>query len=279
MTLIEAIDTSELENGPEIIALRGDEKEGNEFRLGTREYKDHAHKRGQLFCIESGFVQVDTQEASWLLPSLRAGWIPPNTDHQIRVNDVTSGYTLFVRPDQCANLPEFPCVIALNEVLAILLKRASNWEFNMNLSPEQLAISTVILNEIRAAPKESLFIPIPKNEKLKKVTQDILENLESDLTIVELAYKYAMSESTLRRLFLNDLGINFSQWKQQAKLSKACELLANHTSVAEITDLLGYNSTSNFIAMFRKAFGYPPKQYFSKAMKNSTKQMYDSTIP
>lgn len=69
----------------------------------------------------------------------------------------------------------------------------------------------------------------------------------------------------LRQLFINDIGMSFFQWKQQAKLNKACELLANNVPVLEITNQLGYNSTSNFIAMFRNAFGYPPKQYLSSA--------------
>lgn len=258
------IDTSELENGPEIIALKGDENENNEFKLGNREYASHAHQRGQLFCVESGFVQVDTKHASWVLPSLRACWIPPRTQHQIKIHNVKSGYTIFVRPDQCVNLPAQPCVIHFNEILRVLTQTAAQWPLIMELDYERKCIAAVIMNEVRLAPLEPLSIPIPQNERLKKVSQNILDNLHHKISIKEIAKQYAMSESTLRRLFLKDTGINIYQWIQQVKLSRACELLAmNQISLNEISDQLGYSSTSNFITMFKKAFGYPPKQYFS----------------
>ncbi len=65
----------------------------------------------------------------------------------------------------------------------------------------------------------------------------------------------AMSPRTLRRLMIGETGLSFAQWRQQARLSYALAKLAEGETVLQIAEALGYASPSNFIAMFRKAFG------------------------
>lgn len=72
-----------------------------------------------------------------------------------------------------------------------------------------------------------------------------------------------MSSRTLRRLTLAETGLSFGQWRQQVKLMHGLEMLARGVPVAEVSDVLGYSSPSNFIAMFRRAFGDSPARYFS----------------
>lgn len=62
-------DLSEDLEGPSLIAFLGKDEPENEFRLGTREYDWHHHARGQLFCVESGLVHVQTSRGSWVLNS------------------------------------------------------------------------------------------------------------------------------------------------------------------------------------------------------------------
>jgi len=49
--------------------------------------------------------------------------------------------------------------------------------------------------------------------------------------------------------------------RRQAKLFKALELLSTGISVSEISDQLGFEEPSPFIAMFKAAFGVSPARY------------------
>ncbi|WP_371135039.1 helix-turn-helix domain-containing protein [Thalassospira sp.] len=70
------------------------------------------------------------------------------------------------------------------------------------------------------------------------------------------------SSRTLARLFLRETGMPFRDWRQKLRLLHALEKLANNRPVTEIALDLGYDNTSAFIAMFRKAMGTTPGSYF-----------------
>ena len=56
--------------------------------------------------------------------------------------------------------------------------------------------------------------------------------------------------------------MGFRNWRKQARLMRALELLADGVPVSDVSDRLGYEGPSAFIAMFRQAFGVTPGRYF-----------------
>lgn len=258
-----AADWSERPDGPLVIGIRGDDSPANAFRLGTREYGWHQHVRGQLFCVETGLIQVDTAQGSWLLPPYRAGWIPPGVPHEVRVSGALSGWTLLMAPSFCSDLPAAPCVVAISEVLRALAQRTTQWDKHAVFTPDQERMAAVIRDEILRAPHESLHVPMPTDPRLLRLARAILQDPGSPRTLDEWATFGAMSPRTLRRLMQAETGLSFGQWRQQVKLMQGLDMLARSFPVAAISDALGYATPSNFIAMFRKVFGDSPAHYFS----------------
>ncbi|MNF58736.1 HTH-type transcriptional repressor of iron proteins A [compost metagenome] len=261
------MDLSEWVEGPWLIALRGGDTPDSEYALGTREYEWHQHARGQVICVEAGMIQVRTSHGSWLLPPRRAGWMPPDVSHQVRVSGALAGWSLLLAPAACESLPHHPCVIGISEVLRVLVNRAETWDQHELLSPDQDRIAHVILDEIGRAPHESLHLPMPGDPRLVRVARAMLDEPGSPRTLEDWAVLGAMSPRTLRRLIQAETGLSFAQWRQQAQLTHALERLARGEPVNQVSDALGYASPSNFIAMFRRAFGDSPAHYFSKNPK------------
>ncbi|MFC3747674.1 AraC family transcriptional regulator [Paenibacillus sp. GCM10012306] len=257
------IDYTDLLEGPSLIAFWGNEDPGHDFRLGTREYAWHSHKRGQLFCVESGLIHVRTAQGSWLLPPHRAGWIPPGVRHKVSISGAMSGWSVLVLPSISHELPLKPCVIATSELMYALVRRAVSWYDQDFLEPQQERIVAVLLDEIVRAPLEPLHLPLPTDSRLLKITNEILKTPEDTRTLDEWATWASLSPRTLRRLILADTGLTFAQWRQQARLTHALEMLARGDSIGMIADALGYASPSNFIAMFRRAFGDSPAHYLA----------------
>ncbi|MFZ6874200.1 AraC family transcriptional regulator [Undibacterium sp. Di27W] len=260
-------DYSDWADGPPLIALRSENgADGDQqFLLGTREYDWHSHVRGQVFCVESGLVHVRTRHGSWLLPPHRAGWIPPGQAHHVSVSGAISGWSVLLTTAACVDLPAQPCVVSINALMRALVARAASWSALEELSREQAAVITVLLDELRQAPHEALHLPMPASHRLREVTTAILAQPGGSLGLPELASLASMSVRTLSRLFLAETGISIGQWRQQAQLLHALERLAAGEAVAKVADALGYATPSNFIVMFRRHFGQAPGKYFSQA--------------
>jgi AraC-like DNA-binding protein len=76
-----------------------------------------------------------------------------------------------------------------------------------------------------------------------------------------VARKAGASPRTLERLFRNETGMTFSQWKTRLLLIEAIERLARGASVTEVALDLGYSTTSSFVYMFRSNMGVSPGSY------------------
>ena len=69
------------------------------------------------------------------------------------------------------------------------------------------------------------------------------------------------SERTMARLFREELGTSYQQWRQQAVLAHALPQLARGMPIAHVAAAAGYATDSAFSAMFKRAFGVPPGQF------------------
>ena len=83
-------------------------------------------------------------------------------------------------------------------------------------------------------------------------------------TFDELAHAVGASTRTLARRFRDELGVSFSQWRQQAVLASAIPLMSQGMPLARVAQELGYNSQSAFSAMFRRAFGQSPSAFLHR---------------
>lgn len=66
---------------------------------------------------------------------------------------------------------------------------------------------------------------------------------------------------TLSRRFVSETGFTFTQWRQQARVLRALERLADGVTVTAVALDLGYDNVSAFIDMFRRTLGTTPGQY------------------
>ncbi|MBD8898636.1 helix-turn-helix transcriptional regulator [Rhodanobacter sp. DHG33] len=258
-------DRIERADGPAVIAYWDQGEAASEQRGETRTHDWHRHLRGQIYCIESGLVHARTRYGSWLLPPHRAGWMPPGELHTVSVSGPMSGWGVFLTPEACAGLPDRPCVIGSSELLRALVRRASSWAFAERLEPEQERVCGVLLDELRRAPQEPLHLPMPIDRRLLRIAHAVLQAPQDNRSLESWAERAGLSVRSLSRLFRHETALSFAQWRQQARLGRALERLAEGMPVAQVAEAAGYGSTSAFIAMFRRAYGQSPARYFERA--------------
>ena len=83
-------------------------------------------------------------------------------------------------------------------------------------------------------------------------------------TLAEWAADIGASERTAARLFRDELGLSYQQWRQQAVLAHALPLLAQGQPISQVAAATGYASDSAFSAMFKLAMGQSPSYFLHK---------------
>src|SRR5689334_14996910 len=108
-------------------------------------------------------------------------------------------------------------------------------------------------------------------------------NLPDELFgVSELADAMNMSRSNLLRKVKRETNLSVSQLISQARLKRAMELLkSSQLNVTEVSQQVGFNSTSYFIKCFREHYGYPPGEVnkFQPEPDNGTVVQMDEPIP
>jgi AraC-like DNA-binding protein len=230
----------------------------------------HSHARGQLVALTHGLLIVETENQRWMFPSGRCAWTPPNCQHAARSVGGAAGAMADLSPEICRGLPKTPCVFNSPELLFAIVHRMVDWDLHEPLNPAKKHLIATLRDEIRQPDQQRLRLPIPKEERLARVADALLEDVADDRTLDAWADVAGMARRTFMRAFSAQAGMSFGRWRQQARLFAALELLAQKKSVTEVAIAVGYDSVSAFIEMFRTMLGATPHTYFRGSLSPSS---------
>jgi AraC-like DNA-binding protein len=225
----------------------------------------HAHGRAQLFHILRGSVSVVTQAGTFVVPPERAIFIPPNITHSSTYHTDTDVRFLYIRPEGLPTMAETPFVVQVTPLLRELILAF------MGCAPDYAAddatgrLAAVLVDQIAASHVAPLHLPMPEDARLRTALAPLIADPASGLSAAELAARANLSLRSFERHFSGETGLTFRAWRRQAKLMKAVEWLSQGMAVGEISDRLGYEGPSAFVATFKKTFGVTPGRYFRKA--------------
>src|SRR5271170_2800775 len=59
---------------------------------------EHSHPEDQIIFASQGVMTVSTGQGIWVVPPMRAVWIPANTPHSVRMSGLVSMRTLYFLP-------------------------------------------------------------------------------------------------------------------------------------------------------------------------------------
>ncbi len=220
----------------------------------------HSHIRGQLVHASAGVMQVRTPEGIWVVPPLRAVWVPFAVPHEICMVTAVNMRTLYVDVSRRDALPSHCCVVDVTPLLRESIMRLM--DANIAQHPTFPHLTELALLEIRELATPPLRIVLPQDPRARKVCDGLLRNPSDTRTCEQWGTHVGASPRTLERLFTRETHMSFSMWRRQARLLEAMSRLAAGTPVTHVAHELGYESPSAFTAMFRKTLGTPPSEYF-----------------
>ena len=223
---------------------------------------EHSHPRGQLVALTQGLIIVEAGSERWIFPSQRCAWISPNCKHAARSVGGAAGAMVDLSPEMCRGLPKVPCMFNSSELLFAIVHRMVGWDLRQPLNAAKKHLITTLRDEIRQPDRQPLRLTIPREERLARVADALMDDVGDDRTLDAWAQVAGMARRTFMRAFLAQAGMTFGRWRQQARLFAALEMLAQRKSVTEVAIAVGYDSVSAFIEMFRTMLGTTPQTYF-----------------
>ncbi len=229
---------------------------------GGYQIAPHRHARAQLVYASRGVMTVTAAAGRWVVPPQRAVWMPAGAEHAIRIERDLSMRSLYIRPDAVAGLPGTCRVVAVSALLRALILRAMTVPPLYDEDGPDGRVLRVLLDELGALPSAPLYLPQPRDPRLRRVTDALLAEPADGRPLEAWARRAGASPRTLARLFLAETGLGFRTWRRRARLLHALVALADDAPVTTVAFEAGYDSPSAFIAAFKRAFGTTPGRYF-----------------
>lgn len=233
--------------------------------LGRHDSGLHQHEMGQLLFTQSGCIRIMLADYLCMLPPTRVAWIPPRTLHRAQMTEAVDYRSVYLKVALHWKLPTQVEIMDVTPLLRAALERIATAEIGMNWDSGAGAnLLAVCLDEISAARREPMLLPLPMDRRLARLQTD---RLPPSLGV--LATQVGASEKTISRIFRRETGLGYQQWRQQWRLLKAVELLARQQSIASVACDLEFASDSAFISFFKGMTGHTPRAYILSSMSKT----------
>ncbi|WOX11071.1 helix-turn-helix transcriptional regulator [Streptomyces sp. N50] len=235
------------------------------FLGGGETIARHRHDDHQLIYVSSGVLAITTEHGSWIASDDRAVWIPANTWHEHRFHGQSRFHTIGFPAHGKAPLldAERPTVIAVDSLTReLIVALAGTTLTGATLTPtEARHIETVLRDRLRRVPTEPVALPAARDRRLADACRLVEEELHEPCTLAQLAARVHTSERTLSRLYRDEFGLTFPQWRTRVRIVTAMVMLAEGATVTDTAHACGWATTSAFVQTFAQTVGTTPGVY------------------
>lgn len=242
-------------SGAQIVGLKREYPDGYS-------YPRHFHNRDQLVYASKGVMTIRTAQGIWIVPPLRAVWIPARTPHEVHMSGRVSLRTLYFKLRSSRRLTRNCSVVNVSSLFKELILSACEFEVLSLKNRVQAHLIRVILDQIRQMRVIPLQLPSPEDSRARRVAELLLDNPCDERSMEEICRSAGGSRRTIERLFLRQTGVSLGKWRQQSRLMYALRLMAKNEKISTAAAGAGYSTPSAFISCFRNALGTTPGKYF-----------------
>jgi AraC-like DNA-binding protein len=237
--------------------------------LGHRDTIDwHYHDVQQLVYPSSGVLAISAAGGTWVVPPQRAVWIPAGVRHAHQAHGPTQMRTLAFPPTARvdAQLRKSPAVVAVSPLLREVIVALTSDDEPPYTARQRENLERVALDQLRRVGQLPVRLPALGDDRLRAVAAFLRADPADERTLAEFGLAVGASERTLSRLFRQQAGMSFPQWRTQFRLQHALVLLADGTPVTTTALACGWSNPSAFIETFRRAFGATPGKFYAAAV-------------
>jgi AraC-like DNA-binding protein len=224
----------------------------------------HYHDVHQIVYPSSGVLAISAAAGTWVVPPQRAVWIPPGVPHAHRAHGRVQMRTLAISSAPADQpLPAGPAVLEVTPLLREIIVALTSATGTPYTARQRATMEQVALDQLRRVDQLPVGLPTLADDRLRAIDARLRADPADERTLAELGVVVGASERTLSRLFRQETGMTFPQWRTQFRLQHALVLLADRTPVTTTALACGWSNPSAFIETFRRAFGATPGKFYA----------------
>jgi AraC-like DNA-binding protein len=201
-----------------------------------------------------GVLSVHTERGTSIVPANRIAWTPAGFTHYHRAHGHTDMRIEFLPASLARLLPGHPAVFMASGLVREIL----------------LTLTGPRNYELHEAAEQPLHLPEPHDDRLQAIAQVLYQQPADNTSLAELGQTIGASARTLSRLFHNELGMTFYEWRTQLRIYHALVLLADGHDATHVAHACGWANPSSFISAFTNIIGTTPGRYRTSHQHRAT---------
>lgn len=224
----------------------------------------HSHdQHAQILYAPSGCMTLLTCHSQVILPPQKLLYIPAGLEHRVTFRNVVAYRSIYLNVGKL-DLEDLTLQVrVVSPLLTELIERICWWNWEEEYTLPQQRILGVFWDEFQEAKRESYTLDIPTDYRLQSYMTAFMMEKKVPPFLHELAQYVGASEKTITRIFKRETKMTYQAWRQQWRVYRAIELLADQESITSISDQLDFSSDSAFIEFFKNHTGTTPTKYFA----------------
>ncbi|MFE3225832.1 AraC family transcriptional regulator [Nocardia sp. NPDC059228] len=218
-----------------------------------------SHSRGHLVYAARGVLSVHTERGTSIVPANRIAWTPAGFTHYHRAHGHTDMRIVFLPAALAGLIPDRPAVFLASDLAReVVLALTGTREYDR---AARARLHRVLVDELREAREQPLQLPEPRDDRLQALARTLYENPGDNSSLADLGRAVGAGSRTLSRLFRDELGMTFYEWRTQVRVYHALVLLADGHDTTRVAHACGWSNPSGFITAFTALVGATPGRY------------------
>ena len=244
--------------------------------VGTR-FEWHAHADHQIAWSPEGVLVVLTEGGgSYVLPPSRALWIPASTVHETQASGAAVLRSVYLEPGRSPIDWLTPTPVAVSPLLGELIHHLDDRALGAR---ERSRAEVVLFDLLLPLRISTIAVRPPTDPRARDVSEALLADPADSRTLHDWGRAVGASSRTLARAFLSDTGLSFGRWRTLVRLQASLSYLAEGIPVSAVAPLVGYRTTSAYVAAFRAHTGVTPGRYFQTQVAASPPRRAAGGVP
>lgn len=221
----------------------------------------HYHDMHQLTYAFEGVVEVEDRNGRYISSRNLATWVPAGVEHRAIFHGVKT-VSIFFAKDEVKSAGTRTRVFVVSPLLREMMKEVLRWPLE---GPEAPLRSTFIeamalLSSEAIEHDANLVLPTSDDPRVDRALNYTI--LHTDAKLSDVCAHAGMSERTLRRRILAEVGMTWEAYRQLSRLRRAVSLLSGgEVSITEVAAQCGFGTTSAFSRAFRLVMHETPREY------------------
>ncbi len=149
----------------------------------------HQHAWGQVTYALDGVVRVSVGNSTWIVPPMRAIWIPPRAQHEVATLEKAKLRALYVHADVAPFKGDECEVLEVSTLLRELIVAFAQAQAG---EARESMLATLIVDELARSRTQPIRVALPADKRLKALCETLIADPASPLTLDELAARVAL---------------------------------------------------------------------------------------